>query len=215
MIVYRFGGINMIVRDCHFRTILNKMCFIESELNRVLLEEFPSVEEVNGFVGYGYIDHQAGFTFETMACAIKNEKGITVLPGNDFMTFKQRMRHVMGKEVTILDEKDYDSSFFSKKIEKIENLYNGDVEIAALREIEEIDHLRSNEFTDDALVMMYKEGVNPEKAWFRLEGLNETYIQGRLLHELSKKEYGLHEGDVCNLSLMQDDNDTIHIICML
>lgn len=215
MIDNRFGGMFVIVRECNFRTLLNKMCYIEEDVNRVVLEEFPSTEEVTGFVGYGYIDHQAGFTFETMACAIKKGECITVLPGNDFMTFKYRMRNVMNKEVSILDEKDYDASFFTKKIEKIEKLYNDDVEIEALRDIEEIDHIRSNEFPDDVLVILYKDDVKPEKAWFRLEGLNETYIQGRLLHELSKKEYGLYEGDVCNLSLMQDDNDTIHIIAML
>lgn len=205
----------MLVRDYQFRSLLNKVCYIEGKPNAVVLSEFLSDDTTTGFVGYAYIDHQAGLTFEVLACATKKEEDIIVYPGNDYMTFKYRARTVMGNEIVILEDTQYDKNAFQKKIDHITSLYNKDVEIEALRDIIEIDGLRSNEFPDDVLVTLYKEDVKPERAWFRLEGFNENYIQGTLLHELTKKDYKLQTGDVCNLALMQDEEGKISIICFV
>lgn len=202
----------MEIKDCHFRELLYKMCYIEGNVSQVVKDEFLSDENITGYIGYGYIDHKAGFTFETMACARKMGEDIIIYPGNDYMTYKNRIRNEMMKEVQILEEKDYDFSSFAKKIEKIHALYNEDEEINALRTISEIDSIRSNEFPDDALVTLYKEGIKPERAWFRLEGFNENYIQARLLHELTNSAYEMHEGDVRNLALMQDEKNTISLV---
>ena len=205
----------MVVRDYKFRELNNKMCYIDEIPNQVIFDEFLSDDNVTGFIGYGYVDHLAGFTFETMACARKMGDDIIVYPGNNFMTFKYRMRNIMHCECIVLDEEKYDFSDFQTKVERIQKIYNSDVEIKALRDIEEIDGSRSNEFPDDVLVTLYKENVKAERAWFRLEGLNEQYIQGRLLHDLTNKNYGLETGDVANLALMEDDQGKIHLICFI
>lgn len=198
-----------------FRNLLKKICYIEGKPNSVIREEFESDEKVNGFIGYGYIDHDAGFTFEVLACASKEEDTIKIYKENDNVTFKSRIRHVMEKEVEVLEDDSFDIKPFLNKIANLEKLYNGDVEIEALRDITEIDHLRSNEFPDDVLVLMYKEDVKPEKCWVRLEGLTENYMQGRLLHELTSSAYGLKTGDVVDLYLMQDENKKITLLCLV
>lgn len=202
----------MEVREFHFRQLLHKICYIEGNVSQVVRDEFLSDENITGYIGYGYIDHQAGFTFETLACARKMGEDIVIYPGNDYMTYKNRLRNEMNKELLILEEDKYDFSSFSKKCEKINALYNEDEEIQALRDIKELDHIRSNEFPDDALVTLYKEGINPERAWFRLEGFNENYIQARLLHELTNSAFEMHEGDVRNIALMQDEAGIITLI---
>lgn len=205
----------MIVREYAFRDLNNKLCYIDEIPNQVVLEEFLSDENVTGFIGYGYVDHLAGFTFEVMACARKMDEDIIVYPGNNYMTFKYRMRNVMSKECIVLDETKYDMQDFKTKIDRVNKIYGSDEEINALRDIVEIDGSRSNEFPDDVLVTLYKDNVKPERAWFRLEGLNEQYIQGRLLHDLTNKGYGLETGDVSNLALMQDENEKIHLLCFI
>ena len=70
----------MVVRDYKFRELNNKMCYIDEIPNQVIFDEFLSDDNVTGFIGYGYVDHLAGFNFETMACARKMGDDIIVYP---------------------------------------------------------------------------------------------------------------------------------------
>ena len=55
----------MLTKDCNFRDIYHKVCFIEcADQIQNLKKVFNVSKKDNGVLAYGYIDHEDGFTFE-------------------------------------------------------------------------------------------------------------------------------------------------------
>ena len=66
---------------------------------------------------------------------------------------------------------------------------------------------RAQGFQDDIVVYFFKDGLEPEKVWCRTVGSDRGrgLIQVKLLNE-PKSPYGMHEGDIIDVTLFPMDN---------
>ena len=75
----------MLTKDCNFRDIYHKVCFIEcADQIQNLKKVFNVSKKDNGVLAYGYIDHEDGFTFEVLTTG-KLENGV--------LSFRASMQH--------------------------------------------------------------------------------------------------------------------------
>ena len=60
-----------------FREVYHKICFISAtKKHQKVMQQLPDYEKGNGVLVYGYVDHQAGLTYEILACAELTDEGI-------------------------------------------------------------------------------------------------------------------------------------------
>lgn len=205
----------MKAKEYSFRDIYHKICYIELEDDKLkkFAEEFPNRAEATGILGYGYIDHQAGLTFELLARAKKNIDGSIVgFEGNDKVTFKYRFGSIAECPLMVLEE----SSFISQYVDKIDMVNDGykvNEAVAMTREINLIDVCRSPEFPDDVLVVLFKKGNQPEGCWVRCESIGENCLKGVLLNE-PNANFNIHAGEIIDFGLVNNENGIMCIsIC--
>lgn len=159
-----------------------------------VFKTFPNYKNANCFIGYGYIDHMAGFTEEVLCLAkIENEK-IEIFEGNTEETLKMRMdtKDIEGYFSNDQLEKDLKKTF--KEMIKIIDTNYENKELKALREDEVFDEFRHSEYIDDVLVCFHKDGLKDEHCWVRLEKTSPKGCVGILLNE-PNQDFGIHEGN--------------------
>jgi hypothetical protein len=64
--------------------------------------------------------------------------------------------------------------------------------------VKDIDHLREKDYPDDILVIIYREGLNPEKLWVRLFKIDNGMLFGKLLNE-PFGDLGMHYNDAIRI----------------
>ena len=96
----------MLTKDCNFRDIYHKVCFIEcADQIQNLKKVFNVSKKDNGVLAYGYIDHEDGFTFEVLTTG-KLENGVLSRGlGNDEVSMKFRKSSVNDREIRIYEDR--------------------------------------------------------------------------------------------------------------
>lgn len=189
------------IEDFNFRQLAEKYVLITNipqERYRLYNTEFQCLEGDNGLLTYGYIDHQAGLSFEVL-CFAKCEKGkgIELRPGNDKTSFKIRYDGMIG-DVEVLP---YDISMaaFHKKVKMVLDGYYHSEDIQEIRKYEAIDADRHPQFPDDVGALLFKTGVQTERVWVRTSTIINGKIAGYLLNQPNASEFGLKRGDMVTL----------------
>lgn len=160
--------------------------------------EFQCLEGDNALLTYGYVDHEAGLSFEVLCFAKYGpDKHIELRPGNDKTTFKIRYSEMIG-DVEILP---YDISMheFYKKVKIVSEGYYYSDQLQAIRMFEAIDADRHPQFPDDVGVLLYKEGLQMERVWVRTSSIENGKIVGTLLNKPHSSGFGLNAGDKVTL----------------
>ena len=97
----------MTVNDYSFRDLYHKACFIETNnnINKIMSNvEFEGEETATGVLTYGYIDSEAGFTFEILCWASSDGQNLTAVnKGNERVSLKLRRDSVANCSITIVD----------------------------------------------------------------------------------------------------------------
>lgn len=167
---------------------------IPQELFRLLNTEFQCIEGDNALLTYGYIDHEAGLTFEVLCFAkFHPYEQLELRPGNDKTTFKIRYDEMRGN-VHIVP---YDISMneFQKKIKIIEEGYYHNEQLKEIRLFEVIDEHRDQQFPDDVSALLYKTGHPMERVWVRTDTIENGKIVGILLNQPNSDVFGFNQGD--------------------
>lgn len=201
-----------------FRKFYKHIVTIEvNEGIRKVIGNLNGGETADIVYAYGYIDHEAGFTFEVLATGnhSDNRKPIDQIEGNDKSCVKLRAGSVQGLEISfIADEARYRTKF-AKKIKTIE-YYNVSKEIEETRSFGFLDEARHDYFIDDVAVFLVKEGNNPERCWVRIEGLDpeKHRIIGTLLNE-PNQDFGYHVHDTITFFVQKTDDNQVLCIADL
>lgn len=164
--------------------------------------EFPHYDEANALLLYGYIDHEAGMTFEVLSAAIyENETETTTLfPGNDEITVKLRSESIGDQEIVLLNQ--LAPIDFDEKIDILKTHYKADKGVELCRRIKELDPYRHADYPDDIIVVFYDEEKGPEFCWVRCENCQVPRFIGTLLNE-PKNMSGIHRGDKVAFNLIE------------
>ena len=114
-------------------------------------------------------------------------------------------------EIEIIPESILKSVSLKQYIENIIENYEKNENKIFTRKIKDLDHLRENNFPDDILVYIYKEGLNTERVWVRLTKVENGKLYGILQNE-PHSNFGIHIFDEIKIEIFKDDDGKVNTI---
>ena len=196
----------MKVYEMSFRDMNQKMVEIHGVKMVKLLEKMGlKLDHLYGALMYGYIDHNAGFTFEIMALETKKQNiEYRIVPIG--VSCKIPRFDVQEMNIEILDNVNVD--LFQDKIDIVAKATQVSRELEELRLYKELDPSRHLEYPDDVMVYFLEEGKEPEACWIRLEGMQDGKMYGTVLTALHQ-DFGVKEKDTVYFGMTQMGDDKL------
>lgn len=180
-----------------FRPLYKNYCIYR--LNHVIrgaLSDCPGIDEADGIMVYGYVDHEAGNTLEILALTkyIDDEKYSFVKVPDEARYFL-RIGPLMNDEFQFVDYGET-SNLYQQFQVKVERLFVYDVNenLARTRTISFLDEFRYDKSFDDVKVILHKDGLELEGVWAKIKSLSNGIFRGILLSE-PKQDFGVKAGD--------------------
>ncbi len=189
------------IEDFGFRQLAGNYILLTNipmERFRLYNTEFQRLEEDNALLTYGYVDHEAGLSFEVL-CYAKYAPGkkIQFRSGNPTISFKIRYDGMKG-DIAVLPY-DISMSEFQDKVKMVSEGYYYSDDIQEIRKYEALDEDRHPQFPDDVGALLFKTGVQMEKVWVRTSAIINGKVAGYLLNQPRAAEFGLKIGDMVTL----------------
>ena len=201
----------MLLKEMNFRDIVDKYLYIDTaSVAQNLGSIFEVTDDVTGLLCYGYIDEQAGISFEILCCAVHDaaKKTLKLLRGNDEQLAKIRLAELLEAQAAQLSEMPRLSEFQSK-VAMVQKAYKADEATEAMRKLISLDPVRIVTHPDIVTVYLVR-GDEAEAVQVLLKEVREVNIIGTLLSE-PQKASGLHKGDVISFYLVRNEKG---IMCM-
>lgn len=202
----------MLLKEMNFRDIVDKYLYIEAaRLAQNLGSIFEVTDDVTGLLCYGYIDAQAGISFEILCCAVydADKKTLKLLQGNDEQLAKIRLTELLEAQAAVLPSEMPRLSEFQRKVAMVQKAYKADEATEAMRKLTSLDQARLATHPDIVTVYLVR-GDEAEASYVLLKEVREVNIIGTLLSE-PQKAYGLHKGDEIGFFLVRNEKG---IMCM-
>lgn len=202
----------MLLKEMNFRDIVDKYLYIEAaRLAQNLGSIFEVTDDVTGLLCYGYIDAQAGISFEILCCAVydADKKTLKLLQGNDEQLAKIRLTELLEAQAAVLPSEMPRLSEFQRKVAMVQKAYKADEATEAMRKLTSLDPARLATHPDIVTVYLVR-GDEAEASYVLLKEVREVNIIGTLLSE-PQKVSGLHKGDEISFFLVRNEKG---IMCM-
>lgn len=202
----------MLLKEMHFRDIVDKYLYIEAAgVAQNLGSIFEVTEDVTGVLCYGYIDAQAGISFEILCCAVHDaaKKTLKLLIGNDEQSAKIRLAELLEAQAAVLPSEIPRLSEFQSKVAMVQKAYEADEATEAMHKLTSLDPARIATHPDIVTVYLVR-GDESEAVFVLLKEVREVNIIGMLLSE-PETANGLHKGDEISFFLVRNEKG---IMCM-
>lgn len=202
----------MLLKEMNFRDILDKYLYIDAAgMAQKLGSIFEVTDDVTGLLCYGYIDAQAGISFEILCCAVYDaaKKTLKLLRGNDEQSAKIRLAELLEAQAAVLPSKMPRLSEFQSKVAMVQKAYEADEATEAMRKLTSLDPARIATHPDIVTVYLVR-GDESEAVFVLLKEVREVNIIGMLLSE-PETANGLHKGDEISFFLVRNEKG---IMCM-
>lgn len=202
----------MLLKEMNFRDIVDKYLYIDAAgVAQNLGSIFEVTEDATGVLCYGYIDAQAGISFEILCCAVHDaaKKTLKLLRGNDEQLAKIRLAELLEAQAAVLPSEMPRLSEFQSKVTMVRKAYKADEATEAMRRLTSLDPARLATHPDTVTVYLVR-GDEAEAAYVLLKEVREVNIIGMLLSE-PQKVSGLHKGDEISFFLVRNEKG---IMCM-
>lgn len=173
----------MLLKEMNFRDIVDKYLYIEAAgVAQKLGSIFEVTDDVTGVLCYGYIDAQAGISFEILCCAVHDtaKKTLKLLHGNDEQLAKIRLAELMEAQAAVLPSEMPRLSEFKGKVEMVKQAYKADEATEAMRKLTSLDPARLAMHPDIVTVYLVR-GDEAEAAHVLPKEVREVNIIGTLL----------------------------------
>lgn len=202
----------MLLEEMNFRDIVDKYLYIDAAgVAQNLGSIFEVTEDVTGVLCYGYIDAQAGISFEILCCAEYDaaKKTLKLLHGNDEQMAKIRLSELLEAQATVLPREMPRLSEFKGKVEMVKQVYKADEATEAMRRLSSLDPARLATHPDIVTVYLVR-GDEAEAVFVLLKEVREVNIIGTLFSE-PQAATGMHKGDEISFFLVRNEKG---IMCM-
>lgn len=202
----------MLLKEMNFRDIVDKYLYIDAAgVAQNLGSIFEVTEDVTGVLCYGYIDAQAGISFEILCCAVYDaaKKTLKLLHGNDEQLAKIRLAELLEAQAAVLPSEMPRLSEFQSKVAMVQKAYKADEATEAMRKLISLDPVRIVTHPDIVTVYLVR-GDEAEAVQVLLKEVREVNIIGTLLSE-PQKASGLYKGDEISFYLVRNEKG---IMCM-
>lgn len=178
-----------------FQGVDHQFCVFEMKpWLRKAVNNFPGSEDATHILTYGYIDHDAGVSLEVLACVQEKDPKIKLCDGNDAISVKIRIGQVMDDEFYVLDEDDDLNDRFQTKIDALKQ-YEATDAIKKARTFPFVRPYQNIEYPDDIQILLYRQNLEPEAVWVRMEDVTDDHIEAKLLNDPYDPNFGVHAGD--------------------
>ncbi|MGN0384374.1 MAG: hypothetical protein ACI4EX_00630 [Lachnospiraceae bacterium] len=221
-----FSLIQKSFKDSVFRDITDRIIIV---LNKeIIVRSFGNTsvtKNLNGLIGYCYIDYTEGISFQPCAAVSAGEDWLKLkdLPNYETMyvyrfrdneisnSYRQGEKTMelynIPEDALIMypENLNMDMSMFDAFIERFTH-YAPSEEVAHIRELKHLDPFRNDLYPDDLRVLLYREGKDIEQVWVRTMFLSEHTMFGKLLNE----PYGdldFHKGEIIEFQMIQSGED--------
>ena len=202
----------MLLKEMNFRDIVDKYLYIDAaSVAQNLGSIFEVTDDVTGLLCYGYIDEQAGISFEILCCAVHDaaKKTLKLLHGNDEQLAKIRLAELLEAQAAVLPSEMPRLNEFQSKVAMVQKAYKADEATEAMRRLTSLDPVRIATHPDIVTVYLVR-GDEAEAVFVLLKEVREVNIIGTLLSE-PQKASGLHKGDEISFFLVRNEKG---IMCM-
>ena len=201
----------MKIEDKNFRELAyNYVLFYNIEPRRfaAYANAYPSEPGDNAVLTYGYIDNQAGLTFEMLCCARRHLDGrVELRAGNPTTSFKIRYDDITSDVETLPYNIRFDE--YQKFVDIVSEGYGKGTDIEKIRKDTTFDALRYPSFPDDIAVLFFKPGVRNEQIWVRTSRIIDGKIAGSLMNQPNSPEFGVRQGDIVKIIPIRRDDGTV------
>ncbi len=178
-------------------------------------DDYHAYDQADGILAYGYIDHERGFTFDVLGLVQKKEEAISLIERHPENLRTMIRAEVLAKEeALIISDDERFAEMFRQHLENIKNTYEDDKGIQDTREMSFLDDLRDPYYIDDVQVYLFKEELEPEICWIRIEGHDEHSFVGRILNE-PDQDFDYHVNEEVIFALKKTQDETWMAICDL
>ena len=113
----------MLLKEMNFRDIVDKYLYIDAAgVVQNLGSIFEVTDDVTGLLCYGYIDAQAGISFEILCCAVYDtaKKTLKLLHGNGEQSAKIRLSELLEAQAAVLPSEMPRLSEFQSKVAMVQ-----------------------------------------------------------------------------------------------
>lgn len=200
------------VKDANFREFYHKFVYIECrDVLEKLMGDFLN-ENDTGAIVYGYIDEQAGLSFQIAKLAALKGNELHIRDSVDSAMMIMRFGSLeearyLDLSLTGIDLEPF--ADFEKMIREDYDTKNKAKE--QIRTMTFLDGCRHPDYPDDLAVILLKGSNQPEQVWVRGNFLTEQEIRGELLNE-PDADFGVHCGD--SIQIVPYKQEDGRIICV-
>lgn len=205
----------MLISELNFRDVYHKIFIICSSDFSHISDLFECDENANGVMVYGYIDHEAGLTYELLSCIrLSDDNSVQIYDGNEEASFKFRNGSVKDKSAIFLEDTKTYEKIFADKITYINNGYKCSKQINNTRMLQILDGSRNQDYPDDVMVVLFKEGFQPEGCWVRCSRLGDKCIMGILLNE-PYQDFSVNINSEIEFNVMENDDGSFMCVSVI
>ena len=193
-------------KETGFRAIYHEFVIVKNNDHiRNVINGFPGAQQSNAVFAYGYYDTEAGLTLELLALALVGENDLKYSDVFEDTSIKVGIGAVEDAELLFYSDKDGKmAEKFAKKLDMLKE-YDVSEAVENSRKMQFLDPCRHEHFIDDILVILDKEGLQPEGCWVRITGLADDHFFGMLLNE-PNQDFGCHEKDTIPFFSHRNEN---------
>lgn len=200
------------VKDAGFREFYHRFVYIECrDILERLMKDYLNDDDT-GAIAYGYIDEQAGLSFQIAKLVALKDNELHIrdsMPGAMMIMRFGSLEKASYLDLSLID---MDLSQFADFEKMIRDNYDTDNEAKEqLRTLGFLDASRHPEYPDDIAVFLLRSDNKPERVWVRGNYLTEHEIRGELLNE-PNADFGVHHGD--SIPIVPYKQDDGSIICV-
>lgn len=157
-----------------------------------------TTKDANSLLCYGYVDHTAGLTYQTVAATMYVDGDYSVVDTAQFISMKIRADSVAKEDIIPIRNKALFRQY-AHIVDNIDEFYYTDSEVEKCRSIQEIDQFRHVDYPDDLQVLFIKEGIRPEGIWVRTTKFKGSdsgtfLVEGTMLNT-PHADFGVKAGD--------------------
>ena len=205
--------------EMNFRKMDNQFLLVKDiDLKtRMIIERsgFRIRSDDNAMLVFGYIDHEAGISFELLCAACVYDDGdVSLEPIHKTNSIKFRYGSFQGD---LIPFRNHDQLLpYENRAKMIAEGYAVSDEIREIRAIEGLDSSRAPGFPDDFVVFFVKKGYHSEGIWCRTMGIDRErkLVRMKMLNE-PDAPFGKHMGDIVEAALIQMDNGEVKAAAVL
>ena len=196
----------------NFRDVEHSLCIALDPTMSLILNEGKDCG-ANAVICYGYVDKQAGLTFEVLCLASYIDGDYTIVNENKTVSMKVRSETYKDTEVFPIKNAAV-LKRFEQRIQIIEEGYYSQDSVESTRKIACIDDFRHPFFPDDVQAILAADGLKSESIWVRLiqyvgttNGLE--VFTGTLLNAPFDSNFGVSYGDEVFVVVAEEGNNKI------